>query len=149
MAKILQPKEMRKCLGCFACMSVCSVFNHSNHSLIKSAIKVRTTGGMASNFIAIVCLGCSEPACLEVCPSHALENRTGGGVLLNEEKCIGCRKCEKACIVHAVNFDEETKKPIICRHCGVCTQYCPHGCLVMAQPAASRFAGSVGEAANA
>jgi len=131
MPKILQSTEMRKCLGCFSCMNVCSVINHNNHSLIKSAIKVRTTGGMSSNFIAIVCLGCNEPACMEVCPSHALEIRKGGGVLLTEEKCIGCRKCEEACIVHAVNFDEETKKPIICRHCGVCTRYCPHDCLLM------------------
>ena len=133
MAKLLQPKEMRKCLGCFTCMSVCSVFNQNNHSLSKSAIKVRTSGGMSSSFIAIVCLGCKEPACMEVCPSHALEKREGGGVLLSAEKCIGCRKCEKACIVHAVNFDEETKKPIICRHCGVCSIYCPHECLVMTE----------------
>jgi len=112
-------------------MSVCSVINQNNHSLIKSAIKVRTTGGMSSSFIAIVCLGCNEPACMEVCPSHALEKRDGGGVLLEEAKCIGCRKCEEACIVHAVNFDTETKKPIICRHCGICTHYCPHDCLLM------------------
>jgi Pyruvate/2-oxoacid:ferredoxin oxidoreductase delta subunit len=25
----------------------------------------------------------------------------------------------------------ETKKPIICRHCGVCSHYCPHDCLLM------------------
>jgi len=131
MAKVLYPKEMRKCIGCFSCMSVCACFNQKNHSLIKSAIKVRTTGGMTSNFIAIVCLGCKEPACMEVCPSHALKKRPGGGVLLDEEKCIGCRRCEDACAVRAVNFDHETKKPIICRHCGVCAQYCPHGCLVM------------------
>jgi len=113
-------------------MSICSLINQKNHSLIKSAIRVRTTGGMSSSFIAIVCLGCNdEPACMEVCPSHALEKRTGGGVLLKEENCIGCRKCEDACIVHAVNFDEERKKPIICRHCGVCTRYCPHDCLLM------------------
>jgi Fe-S-cluster-containing dehydrogenase component len=111
------------------------VFNQKNHSLIKSAIKVRTIGGMSSGFTAIVCLGCQEPACLEVCPSHALENRRGGGVVLKEEKCIGCRKCETACIMRAVNFDEETKKPIICRHCGVCARFCPHECLQMVDTA--------------
>jgi len=133
MPKILQPKEMRKCLGCFSCMNICSVINHSNHSLIKSAIKVRTSGGMEGSFIAIVCIGCNEPACMEVCPSHALEKRTGGGVILKQERCIGCRQCSDACIVHAVNFDEEVKKPIICKHCGVCTRYCPHDCLVMVE----------------
>ena len=131
MPKILKPVEMNKCLGCFTCMNVCSAINQKNHSLVKSAIKVRTTGGMTSNFIAIVCLGCSEPACMEVCASSALEKRAGGGVILRQERCIGCRKCEKVCIMRAINFDEETKKPIICRHCGVCARFCPHSCLQM------------------
>jgi len=110
-------------------MLVCASFNQKNHSLVKSAIRVRTTGGMSSNFIAIVCLGCKKPACMEVCPSHALVLRDGGGVHLKPEKCIGCRQCEAACIVSAVNFDEETNKPIICHHCGICARYCPHDCL--------------------
>jgi len=102
--------------------------------MIKSAIKVRTTGGMTSRFIAIVCLGCQDPACLEVCPTQALEQRQGGGVLLKPEKCIGCRMCETNCIMRAVNFDEEKHKPIICRHCGTCTRFCPHDCLQMVEP---------------
>jgi len=129
MAKILRSKEMKKCLGCFTCMLVCASFNQKNHSLTKSAIRVRTTGGMSSNFIAIVCLGCTKPACMEACPTNALVLRDGGGVLLKADKCIGCRQCEEACIVNAVNFDEETLKPIICHHCGICARYCPHDCL--------------------
>ena len=131
MSKILEPKDMNKCLGCFTCMSVCAVTNKKNHSLVKSAIRVRTTGGMTSNFIAIVCLGCAEPACMEVCPSNALQKRSGGGVMVREDMCIGCRRCEKACIMRAINFDEDAKKPIICRHCGVCARFCPHDCLQM------------------
>ena len=131
MPKILQPKEMNKCLGCFSCMNICSVVRQKNHSLNKSAIKVRSTGGISSRYIAIVCLGCHEPACMEVCPTDALRKRPGGGVLLDKEKCIGCRKCEPACIVRAVNFDQETEKPIICVHCGMCARYCPHDCLQM------------------
>jgi len=131
MSYILQPRDMNKCIGCFTCMLVCAAVNHNDHSLVKSAIKVRTTGGIASSFIAVVCRGCSEPACAEVCPADALELRPGGGVLLNAEKCYGCRKCVTACSVRAVNFDRETKKPIICSHCGVCTTFCTHDCLKM------------------
>ena len=134
MPKVLRSKEMNKCLGCFSCMLVCAAFWKGNHSLVKSAIKVRTTGGMDSSYIAIVCLACLEPACMEVCPSDALEFRKGGGVVLNHEKCIGCRLCESACIMRAVNFDVETKTPIICHHCGVCAQYCPHDCLQLVEP---------------
>ena len=131
MPKVLVPKEMNICLGCLACMNVCSTVNQNDHSLNKSAIKVRTTGGITSNYIAIVCMGCREPACMEVCPSDALEKRAGGGVLVNKEKCIGCRKCVPACIMRAINFDEETQKPIICRHCGICARFCPHNCIQM------------------
>ena len=131
MAKILRSKEMNKCLGCFACMNVCSTVNQSNHALSKSAIKVRTIGGMTCSYAAIVCLGCNEPACMEVCPSSALTKRPGGGVFVNEKTCIGCRKCVPVCIARAINFDEERKKPIICRHCGVCARFCPHDCLQM------------------
>jgi len=133
MGKVLKPVEMNKCLGCFTCMSVCAIVNKKNNSIVKSAIKVRTTGGMTSNFIAIVCFGCNEPACMEVCPSHALEKRPGGGVIVVEDKCIGCRKCEPACIMRAINYDADTRKPIICRHCGVCARFCPHGCLQMVE----------------
>jgi len=133
MQKVLRSKKMSKCLGCFTCMNVCAAFNYRNHSLIKSSIKVRTTGGMSSRYIAIVCIGCKQPACREVCPSDALELREGGGVLLIPEKCIGCRLCETNCVMRAVNFDEETRKPIICRHCGVCASFCPHDCLQMVE----------------
>jgi len=114
-------------------MTVCATVNQKNHSLIKSAIKVRTTGGMSSSYVAIVCLGCKEPACMEICPAYALEKRPGGGVLVKGEKCIGCRKCEPVCIMRAINFDNDTKKPIICRHCGTCAQFCPHECLLMVE----------------
>ena len=130
MSKILKADGMKKCIGCFTCMFICAGVNHRNHSLSKSAIKVKTKSGMQSNFVAVVCLACTgEPACYQACPSGALEIRDGGGVIFNQDKCIGCRKCEGACIVGAVNFDDERKLPIICKHCGVCTRFCPHDCL--------------------
>ena len=131
MDKILSPKGMNKCIGCLTCMNACAVANHNDHSLIKSAVKVRTVGGMTSSFIAVVCRGCDEPACMEVCPADALTLRPGGGVLLDEEKCFGCRRCRPACSLGAVFFDEDTQKPIICKHCGICTTFCPHDCLMM------------------
>jgi len=136
MSKILKADGMSKCIGCFTCMLVCSGVNHQNHCLSKSAIKVRTSGGLKGSFVADVCIACSDGrACAEECPSGALEKRMGGGVILKAEKCIGCRKCEAACIVKAVHFDEDENKPIICRHCGMCAKFCPHECLRMEEAA--------------
>jgi len=105
------------------------MFNYKNHSIEKSAIRVKTSGGLSGELLAFVCSACEDEACLEVCPSDAIVQRKGGGVLLEEEKCIGCKKCIDACIAHAISFDEDRKKPIVCRHCGLCAKFCPHDCL--------------------
>ena len=129
MAKVVKADEMNKCLGCFTCMRVCAMVNHRDHSIRKSCIHVRTSGGLTGKFVASMCRACREPHCAEVCPSGALALRKGGGVLLEASRCIGCRRCEKACIVQAISYDEDTCKPIICRHCGACASYCPHKCI--------------------
>ena len=132
MGKILKTDGMNICIGCFSCMHICASVNLKNHSITKSAIKIRTSGGIEGRFFSTVCLGCVEEiACVEACPSAALEPREGGGVNFIHDKCIGCRKCTKACIANAIFFDEDTKNPIICKHCGVCVQFCPHECLRM------------------
>ena len=81
--------------------------------------------------VSTVCLACVQAACEESCPTGALSPRPGGGVNLKAKLCIGCKRCLKACSVMAFGYDDDTGKPIICRHCGICTQYCPHNCLTM------------------
>ena len=129
LAKVLRTGNMSTCIGCFSCMIVCAGINKQDHSISKSCIKIRTYGGLSGRFVETVCHACREPACAEACPSNALRLRVGGGVRLKQEQCIGCRRCVNACMVKAVDFDEDLKYPIICSHCGVCSQFCPHGCL--------------------
>ena len=131
MPKVIKTDEMNKCIGCFTCMLICAGVNRNDHSIRKSCIHIRTTGGLSSKFIATVCKACKEPNCAEECPSGALTPRKGGGVLLDPQRCIGCRRCVSACMVHAIGFDLDNKIPIICHHCGSCAKFCPHGCLTM------------------
>ena len=131
MAKILKANEMGKCIGCFACMLICAGVNRKNHSLQKSSIRVRTSGGLSGRFVAVVCHACREPQCAEICPADALKPRKGGGVILDKSKCIGCRRCEGECMLHAIGYDADERLPMVCHHCGVCARFCPHGCLEM------------------
>ena len=97
MSKVLRSNRMNKCIGCFTCQRVCAGINYKSYSDTESAIKVRTLGGLGTKFFATHCLACTgERACAAACPTGALADRDGGGVLLNKEKCIGCEKCAEA-----------------------------------------------------
>jgi len=118
--------DSERCVGCQLCMFACSRrFGDSGFS--KSAILIRSVGGIERGFTVIVCRACYDPPCSRVCPTDALRPRRGGGVILNSSKCIGCGLCREACDIGAVFWDGENNKPIICIHCGFCVDYCPHG----------------------
>ncbi len=133
MPRVLRAPEMSKCIGCFTCMHMCAMVNQKNHSLYKSSIHIKTSGGLSGRFVATVCHACREAACAEACPTGALTPRKGGGVLLKAAQCIGCKRCVDVCTARAVGFNIDDRKPIICKHCGLCAQMCPHNCLVMVE----------------
>ncbi|GAB4264985.1 MAG: 4Fe-4S binding protein [Thermincola ferriacetica] len=130
-AKILKAPGMAKCIGCYSCMLACARVIHNDYSPRRSAIQIRSTGGLQSSFLAVICRGCLKPACAEACPAEALVERPGGGVIFKKDLCTGCRKCVAACSAEAIFFDEDEKKPIVCIQCGTCTRYCPHQVITM------------------
>lgn len=131
MSKKLVAEGINKCIGCFSCMIACAAVNEKSHSLNNSRLKIKTKGGLQSKFIAITCKACKDPACYEACKYNALALRPGGGVVQIQENCVGCKACVKACVIKAAFFNEEKKKSLICKHCGVCVRFCPHKCLSM------------------
>ncbi len=58
MAQILKSDGINRCIGCYSCMLSCSAINQSSHSLEKSAIKIKTSGGLRGRFTVTVCLAC-------------------------------------------------------------------------------------------
>ena len=102
-------------------------------SLSKSAIDVKTQGGVEGNFVVVKCRACKDPSCARVCPTGALKPKRGGGVNFDCAKCTGCGHCRDACLVGCVFWDDEINKPMICSHCGYCAKFCPHGVLLAGQ----------------
>ena len=122
------------CVGCLSCMFACSR-RYPESGLAKSAIYVRSVGGVERGYTVIVCRACPDPPCARVCPTNALIKRKGGGVLLVPNKCIGCGLCAEACPFGAIQWDYDENKPVICVHCGYCTNYCPYGVLALEEVA--------------
>lgn len=126
MSKHLTVINREQCIGCFSCMFACSRTFHQAITTEKAALRVRIYSGAEGLFSIRTCKGCADPDCARACPTEALVPRAGGGVRLIEEKCIHCSKCVNACIIASLQWDREKKVPIPCRHCGICTKYCPN-----------------------
>ncbi len=53
--------------------------------------------GGGTQFIPTPCLQCQNPPCVNVCPVGATFSTPEGVVLIDQERCIGCRICMAAC----------------------------------------------------
>jgi len=131
--KRLRAIDMKRCIGCYSCVLACARLVHKSFSWDKAGIQISSSGGLSTGFEATFCLACDPPPCAQVCPTQALSPRKGGGIRLNSKNCIGCQKCVQACLIGAIRFDPDQKKPIFCIHCGQCTQFCPHQCIVLTE----------------
>ncbi len=137
--------DLTKCIGCHTCVVACKAENNtypqSSPIVMKgiTAEKVnwrvlfeRETGVYPTprrEFITMSCHHCNEPACLKSCPVNAISKRSSDGlVLIDQDKCIGCRYCEWSCPYGAPKFNNNTGKVEKCT-------FCAHRLAVGLQPA--------------
>jgi len=125
------------CVGCHACAVNCKEWNTGGHMAPLTdlnpygagpdgvwfnrihAFEVTTPDGDGiTAYFPKSCLHCEAAACVTVCPTGASYKRAADGiVLVDEDKCIGCKLCSWACPYGAREFDSDAgvmKKCTLC-----------------------------------
>jgi Fe-S-cluster-containing dehydrogenase component len=153
--------QVDKCIGCGLCMKACKTENDvpqepfffrtwveryaikSDGEVLVSSIGTYRDGafeGVAekdivrSFFVPKLCNQCEHPPCVQVCPVRATFQTAEGVVLVDEQRCIGCRYCIQACPYGARYLHPVKKTADKCTFCyhrvsrgllPACVEVCP------------------------
>jgi molybdopterin-containing oxidoreductase family iron-sulfur binding subunit len=115
--------DQNRCIGCWTCSLGCKQINNEPLGFfwnrILTAAPGDTTGESSSAvaspasdnidvphgsfpnvemaYLPVACQHCTDAPCVKVCPVGATFRRDDGTVLVDYERCIGCRYCMAAC----------------------------------------------------
>lgn len=111
------------CWGCLTCEVACKQEMNAPNGV--RLIRVQESGPRQVDgkpeflFQVAVCRHCEAPPCAEACPEQAVFRRDDGIVVLDAERCTGCRACMEACPYEAIAFDAAAgvaQKCNLCHH---------------------------------
>lgn len=102
--------DLDKCFACQSCSAACRMENNTPVAGMDQAQKGRAIlwnevlpfvegeyPNVTETMIPRPCMHCDDPACVKVCPVQATYKNEEGVVLVDYERCIGCRFCTVAC----------------------------------------------------
>lgn len=90
--------DLSACIGCSYCVRACQAVNDVPEDQMRWNIVIleRTQTG-ETFYMNRPCQHCQEAPCTRVCPVGATWKRADGIVVMDYERCIGCRYCQVAC----------------------------------------------------
>lgn len=153
--------DIDKCIGCGLCVEACKKENNvpkepfffrtwveryvikKDGSVTVENLDARKGRGgdrreeadiLRSFFVPKLCNQCTNPPCVQVCPVGATFPTKEGVVLVDANRCIGCRYCIQACPYGARYLHPETRTADKCTFCyhrvvkgllPACVEVCP------------------------
>jgi len=106
--------DLAKCTRCHACVVACRIEHFLPLRVTwPRLIAIETEqGGKASiSTLPVRCNQCQDAPCVKVCPTEATTQRDDGIVVIDPDKCIGCRYCVVACPFQNRIFLSKEKDP--------------------------------------
>jgi len=142
-----------RCVGCRRCELACTEFNDGKAQPSISRIKVSRNLSFGPKGVSLgqngqgnwgnglvlqdLCKQCPHPVpCANACPNDAIVVKPPVNArVVDLDKCVGCKMCQKACPWEMMSFDPDTNKATKCFLCNgkpKCVEACPAAALTYA-----------------
>lgn len=112
--------DMNKCSGCRTCQVACKDRNDLEVGMLFRHVRTYEVGTYPDARMlhySGTCNHCANPACVENCPTGAMQKLEDGTVINDPEVCIGCGTCAASCPYEVPQLDEVEK---LARKCDSC-----------------------------
>lgn len=111
--KFVMVIDLARCKNLKKCQSACNHAHqvHPGQNWIK-ILSMQEAENTAPYWEPTTCMHCDEPPCVKVCPVDATFKRQDGLVLIDSDRCIGCRFCMAACPYSTRVFNWEEPLPV-------------------------------------
>ena len=107
--KFVMVIDLSRCKSVKKCQSACDHMHrvHSGQNWVK-VYPMQDAEHTSPYWQPTICMHCDEPPCVKVCPVDATFKREDGIVLIDSDRCIGCRFCMAACPYSSRVFNWES-----------------------------------------
>lgn len=105
--------DLERCIGCWGCTVACKQKNFLPPGIFWNRLIITESGRypvVSKRVFPVLCNHCEDAACVKACPSGASYRRDDGIVLIDYDKCTGCRACVIACPYQHRTFFTGRKK---------------------------------------
>ena len=140
--------DLDRCIGCHGCDIACKNENEVElGSFWSKVVQVGPFGDyphLQQYFLPVMCQQCADSPCTHVCPTGAsYRDPETNVVLVDKEKCIGCKYCMMACPYGVRSWSPSESVVEKCTLCGQLTSVGEQPKCVAACCASARFYGDL------
>jgi tetrathionate reductase subunit B len=124
--------DINRCSICYACQAACKdefvgnlhlPYSYTQTDREPAWIKITETEKGKYPFVKVyptpvMCMQCDKAPCIDACPvKNCIYKSEQGIVIIDPEKCNGCKSCIEACPYEAIYFNDDKS---ICQKCTLC-----------------------------